>query len=135
MRRVYAIAIISVFGIYHAVATEQPPYEIEDRAISENMRVIYYGLDQHRHNGEDSSKLFDVIPASSSRYNLGGSTTTWQFTFSLQVALGNYTTAQIRTLTPATTGAIIYNREGLDLWVSTGISTGQWRNVRTGAAP
>ena len=125
-----------VFLAKTALGVSQPPYEIKDAATAENMRVIYFTVDQHRHTGEDGSSLmYDVLPDSASHYNVGSTTNPWHFVIADQMVLGNYTTAQIRALTPATTGAIVYNREGLDIYVATGSKVGQWRNTRTGTAP
>ena len=38
-------------------AEEQPPFDVSDPAISENFRRIYFLMDKHRHEQDDSSFL------------------------------------------------------------------------------
>ena len=60
------------------MAEEQPIYEVEDPALSENLRSISYTLDQHRHSNDGSSRLQDTVPDSSSTYILGSTTNPWK---------------------------------------------------------
>ena len=110
----------------------QPPYEVEDPAISENFRQIYLDMDQHRHNDDGSSRMYSVIPDSATTYDLGASSRVWKNAY---IALPNYTSGQLRLIAPPRTGYVIFNSDALDLYVATGTATAAWKNTRTGGSP
>ena len=57
---------------------EQPTFTVKDPKINENFRQIFLTMDQHVHDGVDSSKLKDVIPNSGSTYSLGDALNHWK---------------------------------------------------------
>lgn len=64
------------------MAEEQPYYVVKDAKIMENFRKIYLAVQQHRHSGSDfSNKLYNVIPATGSTYNLGSNDAKWSNIF------------------------------------------------------
>src|SRR3990167_7543025 len=77
MRKKYIIVMVLTL-LYPSMvfADEQPPYSIKDRAVNENFIQIFYDLDKHVHSNDGSSRLQDVIPASST-YSLGSSSVPW----------------------------------------------------------
>ena len=76
MRKRYVILLILSSFVSLTKADEQPPYSIKDRAVNENFIQIFYDLDKHVHSNDGSSRLQDVIPASST-YSLGSSSVPW----------------------------------------------------------
>lgn len=67
-----------VFLARTALGVSQPPYEIKDAATAENMRVIYFTVDQHRHTGEDGSNRI-LMQVSAFNSTLGSGTTFFAF--------------------------------------------------------
>lgn len=137
----YPYIIIVLFFLFCGVDSfaEQPVFEVDDPAISENFREIYLRMDQHRHAGDDNSnRMFDVIPDSSTTYDLGSPTRTWASshiatgTFTAALQISTYSTTQLNTWTPPRIGIVVLNVSIFDLCVSTIQAQNGWKNTRTG---
>lgn len=138
--KIYLALIFLLLSV--PLLANQPPYEVDDPAVTENFREIYLRVDQHKHAGDDdSSRMFDVIPDTSVAYDLGHSSRQWSNayiatgTFSGALQISTYTTTQLNSWSPPRVGILLLNMTDFDLHVSTGVARSAWKNVRTGAGP
>lgn len=95
----------------------QPPYRIKDEPyINKNFEDLYYKLDTHNHTGEDSIKLSNVLPLSSSTYNLGSPSDNWKNVYassSVVVNIGTFTaTSGSFYCKTSSTGVIMKTEDG-----------------------
>ena len=142
-RSVGRLAVALIFFAPHPFlgGTDTPPYTTPESevGIKENFNEAFRILDTHKHaGGDDSSRLFDVVPASPSVYDLGSSSAPWQnvhlSTSVVFNVLFDKTTLLVDgnpKLMPSFIGQLVLSSGTYDLWVATGLGTASWKVFRS----